>query len=295
MTITVNTNVSALIAQNNLTKSNTALNGVLQQLATGLRINSAKDDAAGLAISVGMNSQIKGNTQAAENIQLSLNLMETAEGGMNVVTDHLTRVKELCVQAANQIYSTENRAAMLNEMKQRISDVDIQAQSFKYNNISLLDGSRDHLLLQFGAGSDPALNSIDIGSALTNMRISAGGLDIGSIMKVTASATPVAGYTSVADWTPDDIMAYMEKLDAALDKITTNRSELGAFSNRLQANYTNLIDSNENLENSKSSILDVDMASASTQMVKYQILQQASTSVLSQANSMPRLALSLLQ
>ena len=264
MAITVNSNISALIAQNNLIRNNDGLNHVLQQLSTGLRINSAKDDAAGLAISVGMTNQIKGNDKAANNIQDGLNLMATAEGGMNIVTNHLTRVRELCVQAANEIYNTQNKISTLNEIKQRISDIDIQAQSFNFNDIPLLDGTKTSLRLQFGAGTDPALNSLDIGSTLTNMRITANGLDVD--LKVTTSA-----------------------------KITTDRSLLGAYSNRLQANYDALIESNQYIEQSKSRVLDVDMARASTQMVKYQILQQSTTSVLSQANQVPQLALSLLR
>ncbi len=296
MAITVNTNVSALIAQNNLLKSNTSLNSTLQQLSTGLRINSAKDDAAGLAISIGMSNQIKGNAKAQDNIQDGLNLMQTAESGMEVATEHLSRIRELCVQAANEIYNTENKTAILNEIKQRIEDIDVQARSFKFNEITLLDGSKDSLRLQFGAGTDPELNSIDIGSALTNMRVSAGALDVQ--IKVTTNLTPEAqaeGYIAIEDWDPDEVMDYMDKLDSAISQITSDRSMLGAYSNRLQANYDNLVSANENIENSKSRVLDVDIAKASTDMVKYQILQQSSVSVLAQANSIPQIALSLLQ
>ncbi len=297
MAITVNSNISALIAQNNLINNNNGLNHVLQQLSTGLRINSAKDDAAGLAISVGMTNQIKGNTKASENIQDGLNLMATAEGGMNIVTNHLTRIRELCIQAANEIYNTQNKISTLNEIKQRVSDIDIQAQAFNFNNIPLLDGTRTSLRLQFGAGTDPALNSLDIGSTLTNMRITTTGLNVE--LKVTTGAVDAAmsaaGFSSVSDWGPDEIMNYMKKIDIALDKITTDRSLLGAYSNRLQANYDALIESNQYIEQSKSRVLDVDMARASTEMVKYQILQQSTTSVLSQANSVPQLALSLLR
>lgn len=292
MAITVNTNTSALVAQNNLTKANSNLNNVLKQLSTGLRINSAKDDAAGLAISIGMVNQINGNKRAADNIQDGLNLMQTAEGGMQIVSDHLTRVRELCVQAANEIYNTQNKIAILNEMKERIGDIDIQAQSLNFNGIHLLDGTRDSLNIQFGAGTDPLLNSLDIGATLTNMRISAGALDVE--LKVTTGAA-TGGYMSIGDWGPDEIMAYMDQIDLALNKIIEDRSTLGAYENRLQANYQNLIDTNENIEQAKSRVLDVDVATASTDMVKYQILQQSTTSVLMQANQVPALALSLLQ
>lgn len=293
MAITVNTNTSAIIAQNNLVKSNDSLNKVLQQLSTGKRINSAKDDAAGLAISIGMANQIQGNSRAADNIQDGLNLMTTAEGGMSAITGHLNRVRELCVQAANEIYNTQNKIAILNEIKQRISDVDIQAKSFNFNNIKLLDGSKTSLKLQFGSGTNASFNSLDIGPALSNMCISSGGIDVE--LKVTTSATPVAGYTSVSAWDSTQIMSYMDKIDKALATITQDRSTLGAYSNRLEANYQNLLDANENIQQSKSRVLDVDMAKASTDMVKYQILQQSTTAVLSQANQVPQLALKLLQ
>ncbi|MDD3238160.1 MAG: flagellin [Candidatus Gastranaerophilales bacterium] len=292
MPITVNTNVSALIAQNNLIGANTSLNKVLQQLSTGLRINSAADDAAGLAISVGMENQIKGNERAATNIQDGLSLMQTAEGGMNIVNEHLSRVRELCVQAANEIYNTQNKISILNEMKQRISDIDIQAQSINFNNIPLLDGTKEHLFLQFGAGTDPALNSIDIGPTLTNMRIDDTGLNVE--LKVTTG--PATGdYVNIADWDPTEIMGYMDQIDVAVNKITTDRSMLGAYSNRLEANKSNLTSLNENTEESKSRIMDVDLVKASTEMIKYQILQQSTTSVLGQANQVPQLALQLLK
>ncbi len=296
MSITINTNIASLIAQNNLTRSSDKLSTVLQQLSTGLRINSAKDDAAGLAIAVGMQNQIKGNEKAANNIQDGLNLMTTAEGGMEVISDHLSRIRELCVQAANEIYNTQNRVSILNEIKQRVSDIDIQARTTNFNGIPLLDGTKTSLRLQFGSGTDSSMNSIDIGSALTNMRIGTSGLGIE--IKVTTTMTPAAaaaGYIAAADWDPDKIMAYMDKIDKALDKITSDRSELGAYSNRLESNYNNLVSTNENIEQSKSRILDADVAAASTEMTKYSILQQTTTSVLTQANQLPSIALSLLR
>ncbi len=298
MAITVNSNISALVAQNNLVKNNNGLNNVLQQLSTGLRINSAKDDAAGLAISVGMNNQIKGNEKAGSNIQDGLNLMATAEGGMDIITNHLTRIRELCVQAANEIYNTQNKISTLNEIRQRINDIEVQAQTFNFNDIPLLDGTKTSLRLQFGAGTSAELNSLDIGSTLTNMRVSAGGLNVD--LKITTATTltaaqSAAGWVSITNWGPDEIMDYMKNIDSALDKITTDRSLLGAYSNRLEANYDALIQTNQYIEQSKSRILDVDMAAASTKMAKYQILQQSTTLVLSQANQVPQLALSLLQ
>lgn len=293
MTVTINTNVSALSAQNNLIKSNTGLTNVLQQLSTGLRINSAKDDAAGLAISVAMKNQIRGNAQAEQNIKLGMDFLDTAESSMEVITEDITRIRELCIQMGNEIYSTQNKVAILAEIKQRLNDVDTQSQTANYNKIPLLDGSKTSLVLQFGAGSDATLNSIDIGSALSNLRISTGGINIE--LQVTTSATPVAGFTYIGNWDATQIGAYIGQLDTALDTITSDRAKLGAFSNRLESNYESLVQQNQNLEQSKSSILDVDVAAASTEMVKYQILQKMSTSVLAQANSVPQLALQLLQ
>lgn len=313
MTVTINTNVSALMAQNSLIKSNTGLTNTLQQLSTGLRINSAKDDAAGLAISVGMKNQIKGNAQAEQNIKLGMDFLNTAESSMEVITEDISRIRELCIQMGNEIYSTQNKASILAEIKQRLNNIDTQSRTANYNNIPLLDGSKSSLVLQFGAGSAADLNSIDIGTALSSLRVSTASVPydkngneikdkdgnsipgLGIELNVTTSATPVAGFTYIGDWDSAAIGNYLKKLDKSIDTITSDRAKLGAFSNRLQSNYESLVKQNENLEQSKSSILDVDVAAASTQMVKYQILQRMSTSVLAQANSVPQLALQLLQ
>jgi len=299
MTITVNSNLSSLVAQVNVNKSNNNLNKILQQLSSGTRINSAKDDAAGLSISVGFQTQLSGSKKAMDNIQDGLNLLNSAESGMDVTYDHLSRIRDLCVQIANGTYSTMNRSVILDEIKQRVEDIDTQAKAMNFNGVKLLDGSVSSLVLQVGAGSDNATNSIDVGGVLPNSTVvstsALPGLNI--LLKVTTSATSAApaGWTGIADWGHDDIMKYMDKIDTAINTIVSNRSSLGAYMSRLEGTYDNLNITYTNLSESNSRIVDLDYASASSDMIKYQILQQVSTSVLSQANSVPQMALQLLQ
>ncbi len=297
MTITVSSNLSSLVAQVNVNKANNNLNKTLQQLSSGTRINSAKDDAAGLSISVGFTTQISGAKKAMDNIQDGLNLLNSAESGMNVTYEHLARIRDLCVQVANGIYSTLNRSVILEEIKQRIEDIDTQAKAMNFNGVKLLDGSRSELILQVGAGSDEVTNSIDVGPALPNSTVdrtaSGNGLDI--YLKVT-TGTPIDGtWTNIADWDHDAIVDYMDKIDVAINGIVSKRSSLGAYMSRLEGTYDNLNTTYNNLTESNSRIVDLDYAQASSDMIKYQILQQVSTSVLAQANTVPQMALQLLQ
>lgn len=297
MTITVSSNLSSLVAQVNVNKANTNLNKTLQQLSSGTRINSAKDDAAGLSISVGFQTQLSGSKKAMDNIQDGLNLLNSAESGMDVTYDHLSRIRDLCVQVANGTYSTMNRSVILEEIKQRVEDIDTQAKAMNFNGVKLLDGSISSLVLQIGAGSDNATNSIDVGSVLPNSTVvstaALPGLNI--LLKVTTGTPVDASWTNIADWEHDDIMDYMDKIDVAINKIVSNRSSLGAYMSRLEGTYDNLNITYDNLAESNSRIVDLDYAQASSDMIKYQILQQVSTSVLAQANTVPQMALQLLQ
>ena len=297
MAITVSSNLSSLVAQVNVNKANSNLNKTLQQLSSGTRINSAKDDAAGLSISVGFATQISGSKKAMDNIQDGLNLLNSAESGMNVTYEHLARIRDLCVQVANGIYSTMNRSVILEEIKQRIEDIDTQAKAMNFNGVKLLDGSISELILQVGAGSEPTTNALDVGPALPDSTVdrtgTGSGLDI--YLKVTTGALPDASWTNIADWDHDAIIDYMDKIDVAINNIVSKRSSLGAYMSRLEGTYDNLNTTYNNLTESNSRIVDLDYAQASSDMIKNQILQQVSTSVLAQANTVPQMALQLLQ
>lgn len=283
MSVVVNTNVASLIAQNNLSINTTALQKSMQQISSGLRINSASDDAAGLSISESIKTQINGNSKAVSNIADGNNLLAIAEGGEITVTNHLQRIRELCVQAANETYKGSDKTNMLQEIKQRLADINNISNSTTFNGVQLLNRTNAHLSLQVGANSDSAVNSIDIGPALTNVRISVLGNDI-----------RIPDTTTGDNWTTADIRTYMDKIDTAIGSLTSSRALLGAYGNRLDATSSNLTIMNQNLQQTKSRITDTDVASASSDMVKYQILQQTSASILSSANQLPSVALKLL-
>ena len=294
MAIRVNTNVSSLISQNALAKNTKSLENTMKQLSTGLRVNNAKDDAAGLAISEALKAQIRGNDQAIKNIENAINVIAIAEGGMQSATDDLLRIRELCVQAASDIYEADKKQAIMNEIKQRIENIDVTAETTTFAGKTMLNGSVSSLVIQTGANSLSATNTVDIGPVMTNLHISAGGLDIKLDITSLGNGVSAGGALDGATWTGDMIRQYLDKLDAAIDKIASDRSMLGAYTNRLESTSANMTTMNENFESTKSSIIDVDVAKASSDMIKYQILQQTSSNSLLQSNSLPHIALSLL-
>lgn len=310
MALFINTNVNSLVAQNSLNKSTNSLQKSLYRLSTGLRINQSGDDAAGLCVAEGLESRIRANKRAMSNIQDGLNMMYITEGGMTGVTEDLQRIRELCLQAANGIYSPDQKQTLMNEIKERLENIDAIANTTVFNGMQLTNGSNPEVILQAGAGSDAANNTIDITSAMTNLLCTALGISLDIVSMDEANDGPLdpdyvdpdAGYDPANppkvngdNWTNEAIRAYIDKLDAAIDTISQNRSQLGAYQNRLESAAQNLTTMNENYERSKSQILDCDMAEESANMVKYQILQQTSTTMLSQANQLPSIAISLLQ
>jgi len=286
MSIVVNTNVAALIAKRNLTANTNNLTKSIERLSSGYRINRASDDAAGLAISENLSGQIKGNSQAINNVQDGINMLQIAEGGLSVINENVQRIRELCVQAANDTNSSSERGAIMSEVQARLLDIDRIAKSSSFNKIKLLDGDANSVVLQIGASSTLSTNTIDIASVLVRSTTSAGYLNIANL----GSTTPVTSST----WTGTVIRNYLDQLDDALSDVATRRSKIGAYMNRLQSALSNLYSTNENLEAATSRIKDVDIATETTNMTKYQILQQASASVLSQANSLPQIALKLI-
>ena len=311
MSLYVNTNINSLIAQRSLNSSSSSLQTAITRLSTGFKVNQAGDDAAGLCVAQGLDTQIRGNKRAMLNVEDGLNMMYIAEGGMSGVTEDLQRIRELCLQAANGIYSEDQAQTLMNEIKQRLEDIDVIANSTVFNGLNLANGSMaaagKDVVLQSGSGTDEANNTINISSALTNMLCTALGIaiDIVGMDEVTTSlgadyldpgtydpANPPK--VNGSNWDNASIRKYVEKLDAAIAKISEDRSMLGAYQNRLQSTSENLTVMNENYERSKSQIMDADMAAESANMVKYQVLQQTSAAMLAQANQIPSIALQLL-
>ena len=291
MGLYVNTNINSMIAQRSLTTATSGMQSAIKRLSTGLRVNQAGDDAAGLCVAQGLETQIRGNKRAMLNIQDGLNMMYIAEGGMSGVTEDLQRIRELCIQAANGVYSEAQQQTLINEIDERIKDIDVIANTTTFNGLNIGNGTiQKKVELQTGSGSDGTNNSIEITQALTDMNTSALGIGIEIASQPGFYCSGLSGTS-----TGDEIRAYMEKLELAINKISEDRSKLGAYQNRLQSASDNLSVMNENYSQAKSQIMDTDMAEESANMVKYQVLQQTSAAMLEQANQIPSIAMQLLK
>ena len=278
----INTNVSALYSQNAMKINSRAMSTAMEQLSTGSRINSAKDDAAGLAIGQSMTSQIRGLNQAVRNANDGINMLQTAEGALVEQSNMLQRMRELAVQSSNGTYSSDQRGYLNTEFSALTSQIDSIASQTTWNGTTLLTGTNTNSVsgaagaMQFQVGQDSGqLISITISS----MDIGVSGLAISglSISSATVAQTALA------------------TIDVALDTINNQRATIGAGINRLTYAADNMTNIASNVTASRSSIMDTDYAQASTQLSKTQIIQQASTAMLAQANQQPQSVLALLK
>ncbi|MNM14997.1 Flagellin [compost metagenome] len=283
MALTVNTNTTSLGVQKNLNRASDALSTSMTRLSSGLKINSAKDDAAGLQIATRMTSQIRGQTMAIKNANDGISIAQTAEGAMQEQTNILQRMRELAVQSRNDSNSTKDREALDKEFQSMLKEIDRIAASTQLNGKNLLDGTSGVMTFQVGSntGSD---NQITI-SLSSSMSSGTGGAlsGLGSKAITGTSANIEANYT-----------AAMSAIDDALQAINTTRADLGAAQNRLTSTINNLQNINENAEAARGRVQDTDFAAETAQLTKQQTLQQASTSVLAQANQLPSAVLKLL-
>ncbi|URN96099.1 MAG: flagellin FliC [Candidatus Pristimantibacillus lignocellulolyticus] len=266
----INTNVGAMNAHRNLTSNNGAMNKTMEKLSSGYRINRAADDAAGLAISEKMRYQINGMNQAQRNAQDGISLIQTAEGALTETHAMLQRINTLANQSKNGTYSSSDRTKLNLEVTQLVSEINNIATGTKFNGISLL-ASAGSITFQTGVN-----NTDTISVATTRMTASAIGLGTLSISSVAAASTAIA---SVA---------------TAIETVSTQRATFGAVQNRLEHTVNNLGVNKENLSAAHSRIRDADMAAEMTNFTKNQILVQAGTSMLAQANSVPQNVLKLL-
>lgn len=286
MSIVVNTNVMSMNAQRLLGKNTKALSSSFEKLASGFRINRASDDAAGLQISEILRTQIRGNEQSLNNVQDGINVLNTVDGAFETVTNNLQRIRELAVQGANDTLSASQRSAINQEIDQLATDIDRISLSTSFNGKTLLDGSLSSFTLQVGANAGATANTINIASVGgVNTFGDIGGSTLG--LGATGSSVGVATNASAR--------ATISVVDTALNTINTRRAALGAITNRLETTAQNIAIAVENFSASESRIRNVDVAKESAELTKNQILQQASSTILSQANQSPQLALSLLQ
>lgn len=284
----INTNIAALNSHRMLERSSMASARNLEKLSSGTKINRASDDAAGLAISEKMNAQIRGLKMASRNSLDGISLIQTAEGALNEVHAMLQRMRELAVQAANDTNQNVDRDAIADEIDQLIQEIDRIGNNTEFNGINLFNGNLSitsaavpftgmQVLIQNGANADQmvAIDLYKMNAEELNLRTSAATV----LVQVDSNSAANNAITT---------------LEAAISKISEQRSKLGAYQNRLEKTIANLDNTAENLTGARSRILDTDMALEMSEFTKFNILQQAGTAMLSQANQQPQMMLKLL-
>ena len=285
MALTINTNAYSLTAQRNLAATQSSLATSMQRLSSGLRINTAQDDAAGLAIAERLNSQIKGMNVAIRNANDGISMAQVADGTASQISDNLQRMRELAVQASNGSYASADRDNLNTEFQALSSEITRVAQAAKFNNIGLSDSTAANTSFQIGAGT-ASYNQISL--SLTNLKADSTGLNLYD--SVTASAA-----ISISGSTTGNAQMAISQIDAAIDKVTTTRAGYGAFLNQANAAVSNLQNSIMNQSAARGRIMDTDFAQETANLSRSQILQQAGTAMLTQANAMPINVLSLLK
>ncbi|WP_426204929.1 flagellin domain-containing protein [Pseudomonas sp. TWP3-1] len=283
MALTVNTNTTSLNVQKNLNKASDALSTSMQRLSSGLKINSAKDDAAGLQIATRMTSQIRGGNQAIQNANDGISVAQTAEGALQASTDILQRMRELAVKARTGTNGSIDQKATNDEFAQLSDEITRISASTNLNGKNLLDGSAGTVTLQVGANTGSA-NHIDL---VLSSKFDAVSLNVGSGTVVLTGASVSGAAVNIDN--------AITAIDAAIATINSTRSSLGASQNRLTSTISNLQNIVENTTAAQGRVQDTDFAAETANLTKQQTLQQASTSVLAQANQLPSAVLKLLQ
>ncbi len=274
MGLRINTNIASMTAQRALSSVTDRLARNYQRLSTGLRIATAADDAAGLAISERLRAQIRSLDQSRRNAADGISLVQTGEGALSEVGDILVRLRELAVQASNGTVSSQDRSTLDEEFQQLVDEVDRIGRGTEFNGIRLLDGSASTVQFQIGVGTAAGVDTLS--ATLTAVLATGLGLDVLGVTNVGAATTSLAA------------------IDSAIDSVSRVRGRFGAMQNRLESTLRNLAVQQENLSAAESRIRDVDIARETAEMAKNQILQQAAIAVLAQANLQPQLALRLL-
>jgi flagellin len=280
----INHNISSMIGQGALSTQNTALTKSLEKLSTGLRVNRASDDAAGLSVSESLRSKIRGMGRAKSNAEDGIALLQIAEGATGEVNNILQRMRELAIQSATDTMTTTERAYIDKEFGQLMNEITRISSSASYNGMTLLDGQSSSFgvtggqasVLHIGAGSSVSIDRISI--TITAMTLGALG------MSATTTAVSTSGTA----------LSSLSLIDNAIKSVNTMRSDMGAYVNRLEFAISNLSNQIYNTQDAESRIRDVDFAKETTEFTRAQILTQSATSMLAQANQVPQGVLSLL-
>ena len=288
----VNTNIMSLNAQRNLYTNNAGLATSIQRLSSGLRVNSAKDDAAGLAIAERMNAQVRGMNVAIRNANDGISLAQTAEGALGKIGDSLQRMRELAVQSANATNSASDRTNLDSEFAQLQSEISRVIGGTSFNGTALFTGSTS-FSFQVGAGT----TSNDVVAVSRNQLSGGTAGTSGALTSSSTAADTLATITGASDIAADATAATnaIKDIDIALDKVNSERATYGAAQNRFESVISNLQISSENVTAARSRIMDADFAKETAELTRTQILTQAGTAMLAQANQAPQSVLSLLR
>ena len=287
MPMTINTNIVSLNAQRNLNMSQSSLATSMQRLSSGLRVNSAKDDAAGLAIAERMKAQVKGMNVAVRNANDGISLAQTAEGALANVGDSLQRMRELAVQAANSTNSNSDKDSLDKEFGELAKEIQRVLGGTTFNGKAILGSQASTLTFQVGANTS-SNDTIDI--VTSNMT------SLASITTVAGTDNTGANRAKIDSTTNTSaIAAVINNIDKAIDAVNSQRATMGASQNRFSAVITNLQSSVESQSAAQSRIMDADFAAETANMSRSQILQQAGTAMVAQANQLPQQVLKLLQ
>ena len=281
MTMSINTNIASLNAQRNLTQSQSSLATTMQRLSSGLRINSAKDDAAGLAIAERMNAQVRGMNVAVRNANDGISLAQTAEGALSKVGDSLQRMRELAVQSRNATNSSSDKDSLNKEFSQLQSEITRVLGGTSFNGKAMLGAAATALTFQVGANTT------------ANDTITVTTTDMTQASQITAVTASTAVIDNTA--TGGAIDTVINNIDTAIDNVNNTRATFGATQSRFDAIISNLQQGVENQSAARSRIMDADFATETANMSRSQILQQAGTAMVAQANQLPNSVLSLLR
>ena len=281
MSLSILTNTTAMQTQIGLNKSSNAVSQAMQRLSSGLRINSAADDAAGYAIAQGLTAQVNGLQQASQNVSDATSMVQTADAALNNVQGMLQRISELAVQYKNGDLSASDKSDIQSEVDQLTSEINRQQNTSQFNGISLLDGTANssaNVVFQVGSGASDTL-SVSFASVEGNLTA---GFCWSNVSNAASHVFDLSSTTALTD------------VNTAINNISSMAANLGAVQNRLQYTSNAISVTQENMSSSLSNIQDVNMATEMTTMTQQQVLQQAGTAMLAQANSQPQLVLTLI-
>lgn len=278
MAQTINTNVMSLNAQRNLNSSQSSLSVSMQRLSSGIRVNSAKDDAAGLAIAERMNTQIRGANVAMRNANDGISLLQTAEGALGRIGDGLQRIRELAVQSANGTFSDADRVFLQAEVTQLQQEIVRIVESTRFNGVDLF----------FPGGANPVPNPV-------SFQIGAEDSDVVNVATANFNMTGLNAYAAASVSTADDAADLLDFVDQDLERVNSARATTGAVQSRFEAIISQLQVYSENTSAARGRIMDADFAQETANLSRAQILQQAGTAMVAQANALPQQVLQLLQ